>query len=163
VRETEPGVYAARFRVPSAGEYDVSFLLDTPLIDHCFTFSATPDPELVATAKDGVELEYLNPVRESPVGSAYPVRFSVTRSSDDAAVADLTDVMVIATRPPGSWQQRLVATSLGDGRYEVTIPSDEPGVYYVTVAIPSLGFDVTELPFMTFVAREPHPADTPEG
>ncbi len=71
--------------------------------------------------------------------------------------------MVIATRPPGSWQQRLVATSLGDGTYEVTVPSDQPGVYYVSVAIPSLGFDVTELPFMTFVARAPQPAETPEG
>ena len=163
VRETEPGVYAARFRVPSAGEYDVSFLLDTPLIDHCFTFTAVSDPDFEASAVDGVEIEYLNTERECPVGESYPVRFSVTRSSDSAAVADLTDVMVIATRPPGSWQQRLVARSLGGGTYEVAIPPDQSGVYYVTVAIPSLGFDVTELPFMTFVAREPHPADTPEG
>ncbi len=163
VRETEPGVYAARFRVPSAGEYNVSFLLDTPLIDHCFTFTAEPDPDLAATAVDGVELEYLAAERQCTVGESYPVRFSVTRSADDAPVPDLTDVMVIATRPPGSWQQRLVARSLGDSTYEVTIPTDQAGVYYVSVSIPSLGFDVTELPFMTFVAREPHPADTPEG
>lgn len=163
VRETEPGVYAARFRVPSAGEYDVSFLLDTPLIDHCFTFTAVPDPEVAAAAVDGVELEFLNAERECPVGDGYPVRFSITRAADDAPVSDLADVVVIATRPPGSWQQRLVATSTGNGTYEVTIPPDEPGVYYVTVAIPSLGFDVTKLPFMTFVARAPQPADTPEG
>ena len=163
VRETEHGVYAARFRVPSAGEYDVAFLLDTPLIDHCFTFEAVPDPEIEAAATDGVDLEFLNRERESAVGEGFPIRFTVTRSSDGEPVSDLSDVVVIATRPPGSWQQRLVATSLGDGQYEVTIPSDEPGVYYVTVAIPSLGFDVTELPFMTFVARSTQPADSPKG
>ncbi|HSN54076.1 MAG TPA: cytochrome D1 domain-containing protein [Candidatus Sulfomarinibacteraceae bacterium] len=163
VRETEPGVYSARFRVPSAGEYDVSFLLDTPLIDHCFNFEAVSDPEAAAGSADDVELEFLNQERESAVGEGYPVRFSVKRSSDGSPVTDLADVVVIATRPPGSWQTRLLAGSLGDGTYQVTIPPDQPGVYYVTVEIPSLGFDVTELPFMTFVARAQAPAETPRG
>jgi len=153
VRETDAGVYTARFRVPHSGEYDVAFLLDTPLVDHCFTFVAEPDPELAAADMGEVELEFLNAVRESPVGEEYPVLFTLTRTSDGDPVTGLEDVTVIATRPPGSWQQRQRARSLGDGRYEVTIPSDEPGVYYVTVAVPSLGLDVTELPFMTFLVR----------
>jgi len=149
--------------VPHSGEYDVAFLLDTPLVDHCFTFVAEPDPELAAADMGEVELEFLNAVREGPVGEEYPVLFTLTRASDGDPVTGLEDVTVIATRPPGSWQQRQRARSLGDGRYEVTIPSDEPGVYYVTVAVPSLGLDVTELPFMTFLVRAMSGGDDSKG
>jgi len=163
VRETEPGVYAARFRVPASGAYDVSFLLDTPLIDHCFTFVAEADPGLATADTGNVELEFLNTDRQGPVGEPYPVRFKLTRASDGGPVVGLDDVTVIATRPPGSWQQRQRARSLGDGRYEVEVSSDQPGVYYVTVAVPSLGLDVTELPFMTFLVRAAEPAANSQG
>jgi len=163
VRETEPGVYAARFRVPSNGEYDVAFLLDTPLIDHCFTFVAEADAELPTAAAGELELEFLNIRRDNPVGEPYPVRFKLTRVTDGGAVTGLEDVTVIATRPPGTWQQRQRATPLGDGRYEVTIPADIPGIYYVTVAVPSLGLDVSELPFMTFFVRAEAPAGNGQG
>ena len=76
--------------------------------------------------------------REVPVGEPHTVRLTVRRDVDGSAVAALGDVMVIASRPPGSWQQRMVASALGDGLYEVTIPPDQPGVYYVNVAIPHL-------------------------
>ncbi len=163
VRETEPGVYAARFRVPSSGEYDVAFLLDSPLIDHCFSFVADADPTLAGVDSGEVKLEFLNTERESPVGEPYPVRFKLTRASDGGPVVGLDDITVIATRPPGSWQQRQQARSLGDGRYEVEVSSDQPGVYYVTVAVPSLGLDVNELPYLTFFARATKPATNSQG
>ena len=37
VRETEKGVYAAKIRVPKAGDYNVAFLIDSPTVDQCFT------------------------------------------------------------------------------------------------------------------------------
>ena len=37
VRETEPGVYTARVRVPVAGEYDVALFMDSPRFVHCFS------------------------------------------------------------------------------------------------------------------------------
>jgi hypothetical protein len=110
-----------------------------------------------------VKLEFLNTERESPVGEPYPVRFKLTRASDGGPVVGLDDITVIATRPPGSWQQRQRARSLGDGRYEVEVSSDQPGVYYVTVAVPSLGLDVNELPYLTFFARATKPATNSQG
>lgn len=163
VREREPGVYSAKFRVPRAGLHDVTFLLDRPLVDHCFTFVAEADAERAALEAGRVVVEFARTGREVPVGEPHTVRLTVRRDVDGSAVAALGDVMVIASRPPGSWQQRMVASALGDGLYEVTIPPDQPGVYYVNVAIPSLGLDVTELPFMTFQVTAAPPASASRG
>ena len=153
VHETEKGVYSAKFRVPGSGQYNVSFLLDSPFVDHCFAFEAEADAELQARRHAGsLRLDFVGEERRVPAGQPLSVRFLLARPDTDEPVSELRDVTVLATRPPGYWQERRRATPLGYGLYEVSFPADEPGVYYVSVAVPSLGLDFTELPHTSFMA-----------
>ncbi len=156
VREIEKGVYAAKIRVPEAGKYSVAFLIDSPVVDQCFTFTAEPNPLIEAKKKKHpVQLEFLNTELNVAVGDPFKVTFSLTRSANDEPLTGLKDVLVIATRMPGNWQERQRAKPVGEGRYEVSLVPDQPGVYLVTVGVPSFGVDVTELPYRSFRAIEP--------
>jgi len=160
VRETERGIYAAKFRVPASGDYNVAFLMDSPFIDHCFAFTAKPDARGVAEGQAGsVQLEYVAEERRVPAGGPLAVRFVLTRPGSDEPVSGLEDVVVLATRPPGTWQERQRAEPLELGLYEASITADQAGVYYVSVAVPSLGLDFTELPYITFMAVEDAPPE----
>ena len=155
VREIEKGVYAAKIRVPEAGNYNVAFLIDSPVVDQCFSFTAEPNPLIeAAKQKHPVKLAFLNTERNVSVGEPFKVTFSLTRSADDEPLTGLKDVLVIATRMPGNWQERQRAKPVGGGRYEVSLVPDQPGVYLVTVGVPSFGVDVTELPYRSFRAIE---------
>jgi YVTN family beta-propeller protein len=151
VRETEKGLYAAKFRVPESGDYDVAFLMDAPVVGHCFAFSAESDPGAVdgLDARD-VEIQYLVDERRVVVGEPVEVLFSLSRGG--APLSGLDDVVALITRPPGSWQDRRPVTSLGNGLYRAILPADQPGAYYVSVSVPSLGLDFTELPYITLLA-----------
>ena len=69
-------------------------------------------------------------------------------------ISGLGDVQVLATRPPGTWQERQKAKPLGKGVYAASVPIDQPGVYYVSVGMPAHGVDFTQLPFVSFFAVE---------
>jgi len=151
VREIEKGIYAAKIRVPEAGKYSVAFLIDSPVVDQCFTFTAEANPLIeAAKEKHPVRLEFLNPEFNISVGEPFTVEFSLKRSSTNAPLEGLKDVLVITTRMPGNWQERQRAKPVGGGRYEVRLVPDQPGVYLVTVGVPSFGVDVTELPYRSF-------------
>jgi len=153
VREIEKGIYAAKIRVPEAGNYNVAFLIDSPVVDQCFSFTAEPNPLIEAKKqKHPVKLAFLNTERNVSVGEPFKVTFSLTRSADDEPLTGLKDVLVIATRMPGNWQERQRAKPIGEGRYEVSLVPDQAGVYLVTVGVPSFGVDVTELPYRSFRA-----------
>ena len=153
VSETEKGIYTAKFRVPESGAYNVAFLLDAPVVDHCFEFTAQPNPELaVERETGGVRLDFLAEQWKVPAGKPLDVRFVLMRPGSETPLSGLKDVVVLATRPPGSWQERLPARSLENGLYEATLPDVAPGVYYVSVSVPSLGLDFTDLPYVTFKA-----------
>ncbi|NIQ38333.1 MAG: hypothetical protein GTN81_07070 [Proteobacteria bacterium] len=155
VQETEKGIYSAKFRVPKDGTYSVAFLIDSPVVDHCFSFTAEPNPVIVAEKeKHPVKIEFLTKERTVRVGEAFKVRFSLSRSLNEESISGLKDVVVLATRMPGTWQERQRAKPLGEGRYEVSFVADQPGVYYVSVAVPSFGVGFTELPYMSFRAMD---------
>jgi YVTN family beta-propeller protein len=155
MRETEKGVYTAKFRVPKAGTYNVAFLIDSPVVNHCFAFTAEPNPLITAEKeKHPVRLEFLNKERNISVGEPFKVKFSLKRSVNDEPLSGLKDVLVLTTRMPGNWQERKLAKPLGDGRYEVGLVADRPGVYLVSVGIRSLKVDVTELPYRSFRATK---------
>ncbi len=153
VRETEKGLYTAKFRVPVSGDYDVAFLMDAPVVGHCFAFDAEPDPTSTAGLElSGVEIEYLVDERRVPAGKPVELLFSLSRPGGGTPISGLDDVVVLITRPPGSWQERRPARPLGDGLYTATLPADLPGAYYVSVSVPSLDLDFAELPYITLLA-----------
>lgn len=160
VRELEKGVYGARVRIPHAGAYNAAFIVDSPTLYHCFTFEAEPNPGLHGgrSGRD-VSVSFLAESRETTVGKAFPIQFVVTDTAAQEQVPGLHDIQVIATRPPGQWQERLLARDLGGGRYEVQVVPEEAGAYYVTLSIPSLAKDATELPYLSFRATAATSAD----
>lgn len=166
LRETDEGVYTARFRVPDSGEHTVAFLLDSPWLHHCFTFTAAPDPARIAEDRGVVELRFLTEEREVAAGAPVRLVFSLARrprGRDGAPLAGLQDVTVLATRPPGVWQRRQRAEPLEGGLYQAVLDPDSPGAYYVSVAVPSLGLDFTELPFLTLRAVDRESSPGPSG
>jgi hypothetical protein len=160
LRETDAGLYQATFKVPASGEYSVALLLDSPWVDNCFSFTAEPDPvKAQATPDDPVRIEYLTEARVTAAGRPFELQFALSRAGSAKPMAGIGDVLVLTTRPPGNWQRRQVARPLGDGRYSVTVPADKEGVYYVTVAVPSLDVDFAELPYVSFRATASAAAD----
>jgi len=159
VREIEKGVYAAKFRVPASGEFEVAFLLDTPFVDHCFSFRAEENPSLAAELDaQPVLLAYLNEEHRVAAGEPLTVRFTLARARGGEPLTGLEDVVVMATRLPGALQERTRAEPLENGRYEATVTVAEPGAYYVSVAVPSLGLNFDQLPYISFVAVAAEPA-----
>lgn len=152
LREVDKGVYGARIRVPKAGSYRVAFLVDAPAVHHCFSFEAAPDPAVASGNEQEFELNFLDQKPRVSVGEPFTLRFSLTSTGDETSVSALDDVTVLATRPPFNWQTRERARALGDGRYEVDLLPDQPGVYLVSVGVASLGLDFTDLPYVSIRA-----------
>jgi YVTN family beta-propeller protein len=138
LRETSPGVYAATVPIPASGTFDVSFLLDSPRVAHCFEAKVSADPEADARRLTGTAIVPLFAHGKSPLGSPLRLRFRATDPRTGKARADLQDLQVV-TAAPGRWQDRQRARPLEDGTYEVTVRPPERGLYYVHWQCPSMG------------------------
>jgi len=151
LHEVEPGVYAARVKMPAAGRFDVAFSLDSPRMLHCFSTDAAANPRL-ADARKGVKLEYMVSAREVKARAVSPVRLRITDGPAGAPRTGLADLRVVAVRVPGQRQGEVVATEVGGGVYEAQVPFGDPGAYYVYVASGSLNKSFMEMPFLTLRA-----------
>jgi DNA-binding beta-propeller fold protein YncE len=151
LNETAPGVYATTAQLPTHGQYDVAFLLDAPLIVHCFDIAVPPSPGYAeaAAADQPPHLEYLVDDREAPVGQDLNLRFKLTGAGEGPAVQALT---VLA---PGTWHKQTDARPLGEDLYEVPVSLPREGVYYVYVEVPSLGLTYKDLPHLILYGRKP--------
>jgi YVTN family beta-propeller protein len=147
LRTTEPGLYSARIRIPSRGGYDVAFLLDSPQIVHCFSFSAQPNPVL-ARKDGGMRVEFLTREREVTVGREFRLQLRVTDSSSDEPLRNIRDLIVQTAVTPGGRFDRHRAEHIADGVYEVVFTIKSPGAYYVTLSVPSMKGDAKKLPHL---------------
>lgn len=153
LRETEPGTYSAKLRVPRSGNYEVAFLIDSPWVYNCFSFDAAVNPVLeAARAKAPPKLDILNRERDLTVGEVYRLQFTLSRANQGEQLRDLGDISILTSRPPGNWQSRLQANPKQDGSYEVALKVDQPGVYYLYFAVPSLKIDYASLPYLVLNA-----------
>ena len=152
LREEMLGVYSTTARLPKAGVYNVSVLLDSPRILHCFEVSAKSNPSIKEDEKTAFQIEYLN--KETPLTASedYKVRFRLTDTRTKRPIA-AKDVGVLVCLSPGIWQERNIARSLGDGIYEITINVPETGVYLLFVESPSQRLRYRDLPYLTLHAR----------
>jgi hypothetical protein len=66
----------------------------------------------------------------------------------------LKDVRVLTFLSPGVWQRRDIATSIGNGVYEIKINVPEAGVYMLFVESPSMGVRYSDLPYLMLHASE---------
>jgi YVTN family beta-propeller protein len=155
LREETTGVYTTTARLPKHGVYNVSLLLDSPRVVHCFEATARLNPALPEEAETTLQLEYLN--REAPLvaGQDYKLRFKLRDTAAKHTNTAVKDLGVLVFLSPGSWQQRQVARPAGDGVYEVTVNVPEEGLYLIFVESPSLRVHYRQLPHLTLFAKPP--------
>jgi DNA-binding beta-propeller fold protein YncE len=164
LREESRGVYTTNVRMPRGGVYDVSFLLDSPRIVHCFEAQAKPNPAIKQQRKLALRIDYLNTERDLRINQPYKLRFKLTDTATGQPKADLKDVRVLFFLSPGTWQKRDYAKSVGGGVYELTLTAPEEGVYMVFVESMSQGTTFRQLPYLTLQASPAAaPAATPSA
>ena len=149
LREESLGVYATNMRLPKDGTYDVSFLLGSPRVVHCFEATAKPDPNAPQVRKAGISVEYLDRGKSPRAGESYKIRFKLTDTATGLPKDGLKDVRVLVFLAPGVWQQREFAAPVGGGVYELAVNIPEDGVYMVFVESQSQGVSFRQLPYMS--------------
>jgi len=152
LREESRGVFTTNVKLPRSGAYDVSFLLDSPRIIHCFEAEAKPNPALKAERRVALRVEYLNTGRPLRASEPYKLRFKLTDAATGQVKSDLKDVRVLFFLTPGIWQKRDFAKSVGAGVYELDLTPPQDGVYMVFVESASQGVSFRQLPYLTLEA-----------
>jgi YVTN family beta-propeller protein len=153
LRESAPGVYTTTVKLPTSGQYDVSFLLDSPRIAHCFDASAAPNPSIKrVVAKAPVKIEYLTKERNIRTNEPFKIRFKLYDAETGQAKSDLKDVRVLTFLSPGIWQKRDIAQAVGEGVYEITVNVPQAGYYMVFIESQTLGVKFRDLPYLSLQA-----------
>ncbi|RMD70832.1 MAG: cytochrome D1 [Gammaproteobacteria bacterium] len=155
LKESKPGYYTARIKIPVAGTYEVAFLTETPSILHCFSFTAKPNPSVRPRSK--LKLDYLVKDKRVEVQKPFKLRFRLVDPETGQPKAGLQDVRVLFYRSPGKDREEIMAKPLGEGLYEVTLRFSKPGAYYVYVSLPSEGISYNDLSYLTLLAVEEKP------
>ena len=156
LKEIEPGVYAAKVKLPAPGRFDVAFQLDSPKLLHCFAADVQRD-EKAASSRRPAAVEYLLEERTVNAGETLALRFRLRDPSTGAPKSGLTDANVLYYLAPGRNRTEVAASEIGNGVYEARLPMPEPGAYYVYARSASLKARAQELPYLTLRAR-PAPA-----
>jgi hypothetical protein len=154
LREIKPGVYSTTIKLPSSGRYDVAFLNDSPRVSHCFDINAEVNSALKEKAPVALQIEHQAKQLKLTVGQEFTFRFKLIETATRHPKSDLKDVRVLTFLSPGVWQRRDIATSVGDGVYELKINVPETGVYMLFVESSSMGVRFIDLPYLMLHATE---------
>ncbi|MFP3678049.1 YncE family protein [Pseudomonas sp. SIMBA_041] len=146
LREVEPGLYSARIKLPSAGRFDVAFLLNQPNIIHCFTALVEPDPS-IAQHPGVPQVEFMLDKSTATLGSPYVVRFRIVQGQQQTRRSGVKDVQVRYFRAPTSRVQEVAALDVGNGIYEAPVTLDQNGAWYLHVRAASLGANFDDKTF----------------
>ena len=154
LREIKPGVYSTTIKLPASGRYDVAFLNDSPRVSHCFSLMADTNPLLKERKSVALSIEHQVKEKELPIGQDFTFRFKLVETATGNPKPDLKDVRVLTFLSPGVWQRRDMATSVGDGVYELKIKVPEAGVYMLFVESSSMGVGFQDLPYLMLHTAE---------
>lgn len=154
LRETKPGIYSTTIKLPASGRYDVAFLNDSPRVSHCFEVSAEANPGLKEKPAVALRIEHQMKEMKLPVGQEFTFRFKLVDTATGNPKPDLKDVRVLTFLSPGVWQHRDIATSVGDGVYELKINVPKTGLYMLFVESSSMGVRYVDLPYLMLHATE---------
>jgi YVTN family beta-propeller protein len=154
LREIKPGVYSTTIKLPASGRYDVAFLNDSPRVSHCFSLMADTNPLLKERKSVALSIEHQVKEKELPIGQDFTFRFKLVETATGNPKPDLKDVRVLTFLSPGVWQHRDIATSVGDGVYELKIKVPEAGVYMLFVESSSMGVGFQDLPYLMLHTAE---------
>ncbi len=162
LKELEPGLYSTTVKVPMAGTFEVAFLNEAPQFLHCFTMEAAVNPN-VEHKTDPVAVEYLSQRESLVAGDEMKLRFRLYQPGSGKTFVDAGGVTVKFFRAPRYDLTELLATHVGDGIYEATLPFRDAGSYYIYVAAPKLQAGYQDLNYMTvLVGKARTSQNTPE-
>ena len=114
----------------------MAILIDEPRIVQCFDFEVSPGEVVIASNVPEVTIgEVAGEVAEDPT----TVSFTMIAEGDP-------EVEVMVTSVAGSWQDRLVAESLGGDEYRFTVTLPKQGAYQMFLRVPDLGLDFGDMP-----------------
>jgi YVTN family beta-propeller protein len=158
--EVAPGVYSTPLKLPSAGLFDVPFLINQPRIVNCFQLTVAQPPEGEKTP-DGATVAVEPLFRDQRFKPQDPIslRFKLTNPLTRQPLVGLTDVQVLVFEPPGIWQQRQFAKEVGGGVYEITQAFPREGVFSVMLRVASRGITYADLPFTKLTVVGPPPTN----
>jgi YVTN family beta-propeller protein len=155
LRETQSGIYESSVRLPTAGVYDVVFVLDAPRLINCFEVAVADNPALPHKIDTSVRIQPLNDQTVTKAGDKFTLRFKVLDTKTGAAKKDLKDITVLVFLAPGIWQQRDLAKAAAGGVYEATFVPPEAGVYYIFFQIPALEYQFNQSMPLTLQVAKP--------
>ena len=151
LRESEPGVYSGRVRIPASGTYDVAFMLQSPQVLHCFSVAAAENPAL-AKDREPLKLEFVTTQRQYKVGETAVVRFRIADGATGQPKPGLAGVSALYFLAPGRMRTEVKVVEVGDGLYEAHVALPVAGGWYVYVGVPALKIGYERLPFFSLQA-----------
>jgi YVTN family beta-propeller protein len=152
LRQAERGTYSTTARLPKPGMYDLTLLLDSPRVAHCFALDATSGFSASASA---ARLEPVTLPRTVPVGSPVALAFRATRPSAQPVVAKSAVAAALVILSPGSWYQRVPMVAADDGTWRLEFIPPRAGAYLIAFDAPDLGLDVDSGPHFALEANGP--------
>jgi YVTN family beta-propeller protein len=152
LKETAPGEYTAKVRIPAPGTYDVAILLDNPQITHCFSAEAQPDPNIVHRIAK-LRLKLVSPEDlQIDAGTRTEVRVRLIDPRTGKAHTGLEDVRVLYALIPGSTRSEVQAKEVEPGVYAFDVSVDRVGGVYAYFEVPKLGIKFTDREYVSFMA-----------
>jgi YVTN family beta-propeller protein len=156
LEEQSPGIYETTARLRRPGTYDVAFFLDSPRAIHCFEVEVAADPALEARRRERPlevhpEAEPADGAFQVPPGGELRLTLRATDPASGEPRSGLEDLEVMTMLASGTWHLRRPARELGEGRYEVTLPVPEEGIYYLYATSPSAGLALGDVRPMAYV------------
>jgi hypothetical protein len=154
LREIKPGVYSTTIKLPSSGRYDVAFLNDSPRVSHCFDINAEANSLMPEKPAVALQIEHQVKQMKLAVNQEFTFRFKLIETATGHPKSDLKDVRVLTFLSPGVWQRRDIATSVGNGVYELKVTVPQTGLYMLFVESSSMHVRFIDLPYLTLQATE---------
>lgn len=149
LREKSPGIYSTNIRFTHPGAFEVSFMIDSPRVFNCFNFTVKPNPAIEHKDQTiALRIEPMVKNRNVKSKAENRIQFRVIDTATRKPRPDLKDVQVLTMLAPGVWQKRELATSIGDGIYEVAFTPPESGAYYLFFECPSLNVRFQQIPYL---------------
>lgn len=155
--EREPGIYTGTVKLPTEGEYDVAFMMDSPRFLHCFSAEVAPNPKIKQTSTK-LSVEFLNTERFVSANNDIAFRFKLVNPGSGTAIEDVNDVTVLFYRSDGRDRNVVSAKQVEQGIYQATIRLNTTSVYYVFVGSRSRNAGYSDMPFFSLKSID-HPAE----
>ena len=129
-----------------AHDFTVAILLNDPQVVHCFQFTAKPNSDLGESAEGFTPEVKILTIEQPKAGVTYNLELELTDADSGDPLEEAKDLLVLAMALSGNWNQRVTATELGNGVYQLQMTFPNPGMYNLFFMAPSRSLSIDYLP-----------------